>query len=169
MIKNKKSNGFTLIELLISISVVGILIIGITDFYFTIVSSRIKNQTIADVEQQGTSASKLLTQLVRNATEITSPVVGASGTMLTLDSEDAALDPTIIDASLNRLRIREGAASPVFLTTTSVTLSDLTFTNLSRASTPGVVQISFTLTHINQPGTQGYDYVKTFTTSAALR
>lgn len=165
----RTSRGFTLVELLISISVIGILIVGITDFYFTILSFRIKNQTIAEVELQGTSTMRLLSQRIRNAESITSPAIGTSNNLLTLAMASDAIDPTIVDNSSNRLRITEGTQSPVFLTGTSVSLSNLTFTNLSRVSTPGIVRISFTLTRADKTGTNQYDYAKTFTTSAALR
>lgn len=161
--------GFTLVELLISISVIGILIIGITDFYLTMVSSRVKNQTISEVERQGATALRLISQLIRNAENLTTPTPGSSATSLTLDTVDAGNDPTTIDGTSSRLRITEGLASPVFLTAPSVTLSNLTFTNLSRASTPGIMRISFTLTRVHTEGSHEYDYAKTFTTSASVR
>ena len=76
--------GFTLVELLISISVVGILIVGITDFYLTIVSSRVKNQTIAEVERQGAATIALISQRIRNAESISAPAPGSSAASLTL-------------------------------------------------------------------------------------
>ena len=161
--------GFTLVELLISISVVGILIVGITDFYLTIVSSRVKNQTIAEVERQGAATIALISQRIRNAESISAPAPGSSAASLTLDAVDAGNDPTTIDGTSSRLRITEGLANPVFLTAPSVTLSDLTFTNLSRASTPGIMRVSFTLTRVHTEGSHEYDYAKTFTTSASVR
>lgn len=169
MIKNKNSSGFTLVELLISLSVVGILIVGVADFYTTIVQARVKNQTVAEVERQGIFAMRLITQTIRNAENITSPTSGTSAGSLTLDIFESADDPTVIDSSNGRLRITEGTENPVFLTNTLVTLSNLTFSNLTQVSTPGIVRVSFTLTRANQTGTQEYDYAKTFTTSAALR
>jgi len=164
----RDKRGFTLIELLLSISIIGILIIGITDFYLTIVSSRVKNQTITEVEQQGSDSLRLINQLIRNAENITTPTIGASSASLTLDVVDSGKDPTVIDSSLGRLRVTEGAGSPVFLTSSALTLSNLTFSNLSRVSTPGTIQTTFTFTRVNTAGKHEYDYAKTFTSSASL-
>ncbi|MEK7648952.1 MAG: type II secretion system protein [Patescibacteria group bacterium] len=167
--KKKFKKGFTLLELLISVSIVGILAVAISDFYITIVSSRLKAQQIAGVEQQGASASQYIAQLVRNAEEITSPAVGTSGNALTLEVTDAAKDPTVIDVSAGRLRITEGAQTSVFLTDSHTAVTNPLFTNLSRSTTPGVLRISFTLESISQSSVYEYNFSKNFASSAALR
>jgi len=50
-----------------------------------------------------------------------------------------------------------------------VTVSGLTFQNLSRSATPGTVRIQFTLTHVNPAGRNEYSFAKTFIGSATLR
>lgn len=66
------------------------------------------------------------------------------------------------------LQIKEGSGIVVPLTNNKVMLSDLTFKNLSRSGTPGVVQVSFTVSRVNNSGKNEYDYQKTFTGTAAL-
>jgi len=161
--------GFTLIELLLSISIPGLLAIGISDFYITVVSSKVKAQQIATVEQQGASVLQYITQIIRNAESITAPATGTSGTSLTLDVIDAAKDPTIIDVSAGRLRIAEGAQAPQFLTDSHTTISNLAFYNISRASTPGVLRTSFTLTSNSQSSLYEYTFSQNFASSASLR
>lgn len=161
--------GFTLIELLLYISLVAILLIGLSMFLSVLLESRVKNQTIAEVEQQGAQVVQLITQTVRNSEGITSPTQGNSAGSLTLDVVTTANDPTVFDLSADVIRITEGAGSAISLTSPRVTASGLTFNNLSRDSTPGVVRIQFTLSHVNPEGRNEYNYIKTFYASASLR
>ncbi len=161
--------GFTLIELLLYVSIASILLLATSAFLFALLESRTKNQTIAEVDQQGIHVIQLITQAARNAETITAPTVGTSASSLTLDVITAASDPTVIDLSSGVIRITEGAGSAVELTNSRVTASGLTFQNLSRASTPGTIQIQFTLTYVNPSGRNEYDFTKTFISSATLR
>lgn len=161
--------GFTLIELLLYVSIASTILLVSTLFMQTLLESRVKNQTIAEVEQQGLQVMQQITQTVRNAENITSPSVGNSASSLTLDVVNASDDPTVFDLSGDTIRVSEGVGSPVALTNSRVTATSLNFQNLSRADTPSIVRISFTLTHVNPEGRQEYNFEKTFYASASLR
>jgi len=167
--KLQTNRGFTLIELLLYVSISSIILLVTSVFLSTLLQSRIKNQTIAEVEQQGAQVMQSITQTARNAENITSPAQGASAAALTLDVITGANDPTIFDISGGAIRIKEGTGSAVSFTNSRVTASGLTFQNLSRASTPGTVRIQFTLTHINPAGRNEHNFAKTFIGSATLR
>lgn len=169
MKKLQTNSGFTLIELLLYVAVSSVIILITSLFLFTLLESRIKNQTIAEVEQQGLAVMQLITQTARNAEAITSPAQGVSSTSLTLNVIITANDPTVFDLAGGVIRIKEGAGSAVSLTNSRVAASGLTFYNLSRASTPGTIRIQFTLTHINPDRRNEYNFAKTFIGSAALR
>lgn len=164
-----KNNGFTLIELLLYVSIIGVMVLSVAGFLSLLMQSRVKNQTISEVEQQGLQVMQMITQTVRNAEAITSPAPGASASSLTLEVITATNDPTIFDLSSGVIRIKEGVNSAVSLTNSRVVASDLTFRNISRASTPGTIRIQFTLTHVNPSGRNEYSYSKTFYDSATLR
>jgi prepilin-type N-terminal cleavage/methylation domain-containing protein len=320
-----RQRGYTLVELLLYLAILGVLMGSVTVFLGSALAVRVKNQSIAEVEQQGALLMDTITQAIRNADSITSPATGASGDTLTLAMASAGVNPTIFSgsstvlgnnqdgvqddadnsnfisatkyvaasngttsmlygrvgsvvasapnnkaqmalysgasnpstllatstemtitanswvafpipstaitsgttywisyntngtaATQNNLRIRTGTANQskwiaqtygawpanwvgtnqnmelsvymtvftgsgafaqvkeasnaeVALTNSKVQLSGLTFTNLSRASTPGVVQVSFTLSRVNNSNRNEFDYQKTFTSSAALR
>lgn len=74
-----------------------------------------------------------------------------------------------VPSSSGAMQIKQGAATAVSLNNSSVQLSSLSFTNLSRSSTPGVVQVSFVISRVNASNRNEYDYQKTFTSSTALR
>jgi type II secretory pathway pseudopilin PulG len=328
------SSGYTLIELLLYISILGSLLLGISMYFVTSTSARVKNQSISEVDRQGALAMEYITQTIRNADSITSPAAGATDDALTLVVPTGSLSPTVFDhdgtgtggggtthlgmdtsadlpgefmgnlitamkvdatqsgtistlyalvddvasSPSNRaqmalysgaanpttllassstvnltpnswnafaispvsitagttywiayntnlssfsqnnvrvetgpagqtrtvsqtygtwpgswsgspasavysmyaevaitggasgaLRVDEGTNSPVLLTNEKVEVSNLTFKNLTRSGTPGVVQVSFTIYRKNPDGRNEYDYQKTFTSTAALR
>ena len=147
MVKSQMSNvqkGFTLIELLLYVSIVGAMILSVSAILPLLMQSRVKNQTIAEVEQQGIQVMQLITQTGRNATDI---------------NFTSAFD-------LSGGTIRQNS---IALTNSRIVASNLTFTNLSRAGTHGTIRIQFALTHINPSGRNEYDYNKTFYGTASLR
>lgn len=165
----KKLRAFTLVEVLLYVSISSVMLLSASLFLSTLLESRIKNQTIAEVEQQGLQVMQIIAQTARNAEAIISPAQGTSASSLTLDVITAASDPTVFDLSSGAIRITEGVGAAVALTNSRVTASALTFQNLSRASTPGTLRIQFTLTHVNPDGRNEYAFAKTFTASATLR
>ena len=154
--------GFTLIELLLYIAIASIIVFTTASMLRFTLESRTKNQTIAEVEQEGAQVMQLITQTVRNATAISSPTIGASGASLSVDT-------TVFDLSGGAIRIKEGAGAAVNLTSSKITVSSLNFQNLSRVSTPNIVRVSFTVTYTNSSGRNEYDFTKSFYGSAGLR
>lgn len=165
----KSKSGFTLVELLLYVSIASIMLLITSLFLATLLQSRIKNQTIAEVEQQGLQVMQLMTQTVRNADTINSPGSGASAATLSVNTISAGNNPTVFDFASGVIRIKEGAAAVVPLTNSHLTASSLSFSNLSRASTPGTIRIQFILTSVNPTGRNEYSFTKTFIGSATLR
>ena len=161
--------GYTLIELLLYVTIVSTLLIAMSLFFGMSADARIKNQSIAEVEQQGTATMEYITQTLRGATSISVPAIGATGASLTAVVPTGSLSPTIFDLSGGSIRIKEGAGTAIPLTNNLVTVTSLTFSNLSRSGTVEMVQISFTVSRTNTTGRNEYSYEKTFTSSVALR
>lgn len=162
-------HGYTLIELLLYISILGSLLLGISMYFVTSTTARAKNQSIAEVDRQGALALEYITQTIRNADSITSPTAGNSANALTIVVPTGALSPTIFDLNSGNLRVKEGAAAQIALHNSKVQVTSLTFTNLTRSGTPGVVRVSFVLSRLNPNNRNEYSYQKTFTGTAALR
>ncbi len=168
-LKEFENKGFTLIELLLYIGIAATIAFIVSLTLSFLYQSRLKNQTIAEVEQNGAQVMEIITQTIRNADNITSPAQGATAGVLNLNVIDALKNPTIFDLSGTTIRIKEGSASYVPLTSTRVTAPNLSFYNLSRTNTPGTLRIQFTLTHVNPGGRNEYNYSKTFYGTASLR
>jgi prepilin-type N-terminal cleavage/methylation domain-containing protein len=78
----------------------------------------------------------------------------------------APIDATTVPGTL---QVKEGAGALTPLSNNDVQVSGLLFKNLSRASTPGLIQISFTLSRTNPNNKNEYEYQKTFTSSAEVK
>lgn len=169
MKSSSSQSGVTLLELLLHISISAVILFVISVFLSALLQSHIKNQTIAEVEQQGLYVLQLITQTARNAEAIPSPAQGVNASSLTLDVITAAADPTVFDLSSGAIRMSEGTGSALALTNSRIVASALTFQNLSRAGTPGTIRIQFTLAHVNPEGKNEYSFIKTFIGSATLR
>ena len=165
---NKK--GFTLIELIIYISLASLIALAITGFFQLSLSSRIKNRTIAEVEQQGVQILNLINQSVVNAININSPTIGASSDSLSLEMSNPSIDPIVFSFSSGNLSILEGGSFPaIVLNSSSVEIQNIKFENISKADTPGIIRIEFRLAYINNSNRQEFDWSRTFYSSISLR
>lgn len=169
MARTDTQKGFTLIELLLYIAIASIMLLLISAFLAELLQSRVKNQAIAEVEQQGVQVMHLITQTVRNTEGITSPAQGGSDSSLTLDVLEVAQDPTVFYVEDGGIFISEGGGDAEALTNSRVVVSGLTFQNLSRTDTPGTVRVQFILSHVNPEDRNEYRYEKTFVGSATVR
>ena len=144
-----KQKGFTLIELLLYITLASAIIFVTSMFAISLLEARVKNQTIATVDQEGNQTMAIITQTLRNAIAINSPTIGTNASVLSLNTGVVGKDPTVFDLSNGVIRMTEGANSPVALTSNLVIISNLNFRNLSRPGTPGNVDVTFTVDHIH--------------------
>lgn len=168
---NHSSSGYTLVELLVYIAIIGTLLTAVVLFFSAASDARVKNQTIAEVDDQGAAILDYITRTIHNATSITLPAVGASGSSLTLVVPTSGLNPTIFSltsAAPVTIQVKEGTGVPTSLTSNDVEVSGLTFKNLSRVGTPGVVQVSFMLSRVNAGNRHEFDYQKTFVATAEV-
>lgn len=167
--KHLRQNGFTLIELLLYVAIVGTLLLSVSAFFAVSTSSQVKDQVENNVNQEALFALNLMTQTIRNANSITAPAIAGTGTSLTLSVPTAAKSPTIFDVNSGSLQVKEGTGAAIALTSSDVTVSNFTVKNLGRSGTPGIVQISFTVSNNTTSSRSEVNYQKTFTTSASIR
>jgi Tfp pilus assembly protein PilW len=165
----RTATGYTLIELLLYIALTsGLLIVTVT-FYAVVSDARVKTQAATEVDQQGSFLMSYLTQTIRNATSISTPSSATSGSSLTLVVPTGSLSPTTFALNGTTLQVTEGTGAAVALSNSNVQVSGLTFTNLTRTGTNGMVRVSFTLARTNTAGRSEYSYQQTFTDSAEVR
>jgi Tfp pilus assembly protein PilW len=169
IIKNKnRKTGFSLIELLLYIAILGMFIFAITSFLNIMTSSRINNQTVLEVNNQGSQIIRIITQTIRNATGVNNPSFSSSSNVLNLSTSISGTSPTIFSESGGILSMKEGSSSAVSLNNDKVVISNLLFENLSQTSNFSTVRISFTLTS-TQDGPGITSKVANFYGSATVR
>lgn len=163
------SAGFTFVEILLYLTIATLLLGTISVLMVTIYEGRIRNSVVREVHIEGERALRIMSHTIRNAQSISSPTQGNAGISLTL-AVDAGVDtPTVFDVEQGRIRMTEGAQTPVYLTNSYVEITELTFRNVSYASTPGTVSILMRISYINQTGREEYNYQKVLQTSVSLR
>lgn len=167
-LKKRKLPGFTLIELLLYVGLLSILLFSTSAFLSILLESRVKNQTMAEVEQQGVQLMQILTQHIRNASAITVPALGASSSTLVLQVL-APNNPTVFDISSSTLRIQQGGGNTIYLTNDRITVSEISFLNSAQTGTSGAVRIQFVLTAFRSSVKQEYAYTQTFVGGATIR
>jgi len=166
---SSKQSGFTLIELLLYVVIVGTILISLVGFFGVVVDARAKNKTVAEITDQGNAAMDTMLRTIRMSTSITTPVAAGSGASLTLVVPTTSLSPTIFNLTSTTLQVKEGAATAVPLTSPDIQVTSITFKNLTRSGTNGMVQVTMTLAYSNPSGRNEYDYQRTFTGSAEVR
>lgn len=164
-----RQKGFTLIEILLYISLISIILLVFSQFLSLLFQSRIKNQAILEVESQGAQIVTQISQIIRSADNVNLPSVGTTASSASVDVYTSAKDPALFDLTSGTIRIKEGAGSYFSLNNSKVTATGLTFKNLSRTATPGIITFQFTLAFVNSSGRNEYDYSKTYYGSASLR
>lgn len=169
MIRSHTTSGFTLIEILLSLGISGVILLASSVLLATLLQARVKSQTMAEVEGQGAQVMNSITQTIRNAETLNSPLIGTSAAMLSVDTSTAGNNPTVFNVDSGVVQMKEGAAPVVPLTNGRVTVSSLTFQNFARVGTPGGIRVQMTLTAVNSSGRNEYSFTQTFIGSASLR
>lgn len=165
----RPKRGFTMIELVLYLALAGVVGVVVFSLLSSLQQGRAKYQTITEVEQDGARLAQHIGQTIRNADVITNPAAGVSASGLTLDMYDAPVDPTVYSLANGVVSVSESGQAAVALSSSRVTVSGLSFTNLSAPNTPGIIRFQFTVAHRNTGNRNQYEYSQAFYGSAALR
>ncbi len=165
----KTNYGFTLVEMLVYTALFALMVSALVAFMSTLSQSRIRNQAVLEVNDQAAQVMRVITQNVRNATSVSSPSIGTSGSSLSVNTVLPATTPTTFTVSGGTLYITQGSGGAVALTNNRVAVSNVLFSNLSRASTFGTVRVSFTLRSVSSATQAQYNYSANFYGTGTLR
>lgn len=161
--------GFTLVETIVYVAIFSVFIIGATSFMSNMSTTRIHNQMVLEINDQGSKAMKTITQVLRNGANVNSPTIGNTALNLSVVANTPSTSPTVFSQSGGALYMQEGSGSPVAITNNKVVASGLTFSNFSRPDTPNIIKISFTLTSTNASSSPAGQHSFIFNGSGALR
>lgn len=168
--KRDINKGFSLIELLLYIAIVSIMMVVITSFFGTIVESSLRSQTINEVQQNSTQILNFITQNIRNASNINSPSTGNNATSMIITVSGS---PIGFDLNSGNIRYTanplDSLPTYVNLNSNRVTVTSLTFTNMTGGNSEGNIRIQMTLSRVNPDSRTVLNYTETFYADAALR
>lgn len=138
-------NGFSLFEFVIYCAIA----ISLAGFLVTAAMHAINEKRRLDdlgaIERSARLTEKILSEKIRSASALTSPVSAATSTILILSY---ATGTTPVTFSLNNgfIEITEGAGTPQRITDGKTSVTGLEFYGTSSTSTKGFVRTAFTLT-----------------------
>jgi len=158
-----------LVEVLLYMSLTSVLVLMIAMLWVTASDTRDRGEAMSIVNTEATSIVSKLTQVIRNASSVNTPTLGNSGGSLALAMSNAANSPTVISLSGGNITITEGSNPPNTLNSNRVSISALTFRNVTENFASGSVRIEITVTYINTTGKTSLDYSQTFYATATLR
>lgn len=159
------NRGFTLLELLLYVFVASGILLSIVALVALLIQSRVKNQTISMVEQQGAQIIQLVSQEINNAKTIIAPTVGNTGNILQFQDINGQAEQLSIVSSTLFLNKNN---KDYFLNPTTIQVSSLEVKNLGVAGHDSV-KIKFDLNYNNLSGLNQYSYSQTFYATANIR
>ncbi len=166
--------GFTLLELIVYLAIISVIAVSFTSYTISITNTRTKTYVAQEVHANARAALETMSQRIQAATgvNIGASTFGVDPGVLSLIMADATKNPTILDLTANdgRLRIKEGSAGAVELTSNEVSVTNLVFTNLTPAGVPREnIRIQMTMQYNNPGSNVHYSYSKAFQTTVSVR
>ena len=174
-----KKQGFTLLEIMVSIGIVAIMGVLISQVFFTTTRSNAKAEVLKNVKQNGDFAAELMGRMIRNANAITTTCAdtGSTTTSITLTNPNGGSTAfgCILDGTVMRIA-STSAGRTDYLTDSGLTLggvdcngASLSFVCTAPAGQPTTVAITFRLAQKGTPPDQFDRASASFQTTAAIR
>lgn len=159
-----EQNGFTLVELLISMALMGMFLVVLTDVVSTTLNVQSESEATSAVSEDGRFLLARLDYDMQRATAITTPAaLGSSGPSLVLTISGVANTYAL---SSGTLQLTNGSGTSN-LNSNETTVSGLSFQRLGNSGGKETVRVTFTVTSVTKTD-QGQD-TRTFTTTLGRR
>lgn len=133
---------------------------------FSATENRLLQQTISIVEQNGTQVLQNAALNIRNSEKILSPAIGATGSVLALQTSSGALNPVIIGINSGSIYIIKHATREL-ISSPQVAVQDFIIRNTSTSASRQSVSITFRVSRtirLQQP----HSYTQRFESAVAL-
>ncbi|MEI7890841.1 MAG: type II secretion system protein [bacterium] len=166
-LENKK--GISLIETLLYVAIMGIFVAAMVSFVMTNKKVSKRNEVVSEVEFNAQSIVEIISQATRNAKSINTPTLQSSAQQLSLVTDVASENPTIISLSAGKITIKRGNGVAVALNTDKIVISNLIFNNFGNVGTLGSINFQFDAKYLNPSNAQELNFSKTFFGTASIR
>lgn len=148
--------GFTLIELILYMAIVAFILGSLVTFAWNIIGTQAKSATEQEVFSSARYVSERIKYEIRDASGINS----VTPTSISLANSVVSKNPTVIDLSGGKVRIKYGASGVVNLNSTDTNVSSLVFTNYTSGDNK-TKNIQFTFTLQSNYSTSRQEYIET--------
>lgn len=160
--KNKISGGFSLIEALTYSALLSMFLFASILFTSNIISANSRTTEHNELLVNQEFLEKKLNWIVGQSNNITLPVSGASGSILTLAGTNASLFPASFSLVNNQVVLTTPGESNIPLTSNKVNVSNFSIINIVNQASVPAIRITFILSSINLPtitSTSNFSYV----------
>lgn len=140
-LSKQRSLGFTLIEFQLYLFLLVTMLALLSGIGISVLESRSKAQTLDDMNYNAQILFEKIKTTVARAESVTGPAVGETNTSLSLEMSDPNKNPTVFEIIDGRVRVTEGLGEPVTLSTESIVVTTLLFTNTTVPASSGGVRI----------------------------
>ncbi|MBI2609981.1 type II secretion system protein [Candidatus Giovannonibacteria bacterium] len=152
---DKLRRGFTLIETLIYIAILSVLIGSGMAGAFYIIDSSEKNKSDINAETEAHFLIRKIDWALEGADILNIPAPAANGPLLSVNKDNYASNPVVIDSGSGRARISKAGGAPIEITNTRVSIQNLKFEHLpSVGAKPPAIRATF------QIGTKNFESLK---------
>ena len=174
-----KKGGFTLLEIMVSIGIVAIMGVLISQVFFTTTRSNTKAELLKNIKQNGDFSVDIMGRMIRNANAITTTCAetGSTTSSIALSNPDGGSTAfgCLLDGTVMRIA-STSAGRTDYLTNSGLTLggtdcngASLSFVCTAPAGQPTTVAITFSLAQKGTPADQFDRASASFQTTAAIR
>lgn len=169
----KRQQGFTLVEIVLAFAIIAVFITSISYFAFDIMKTKIKGQTVLEVQQNARFAMQKMSYTIRHSAAGIdtgdSQFAPANPGRLHLNMGSGAGDDVVFDVNNGALRMQVGANPAVYLTTNETQITTLTFTNNSVPGGKGNISIKLTMEDRSINDKPEYNYTYSVENSVSIR
>lgn len=137
--------GFTLIEFLLYMVLAVSMVLIIGTIGIGVLTSNAKGQSSEEIRYDAEFLLEKITLAIHEAESVSTPVVGATSTTLTLTMSNVAKNPTVIQSRDGKVYFTEGGGAEFLIAGEDSVIEELTFTNMSHAEAGNTVRIELTI------------------------
>jgi len=152
LLKLRKKSGFTLVELVVYVALVSIFLVSLISFSMNVITTGEEAEINQTVMRDAQFAMSKMVEQIREASDVDvgNSIFGAHPGVLTLTTINSpANDPTVFDLAGVILQIKQGGGAAMPLLDSSLEVTNLVFTDLSRTNYTKNIKIDLTVRHKN--------------------
>lgn len=166
---SRSNRGFTLIEMMVYLMIISIVLTAAAELSFQFAASQAKGRAMQEAARNARFGLSRVALEVREAAAINygDSVFGTSPARLSLATDDAATNPTIITVSDGRLWIKQGSGTDLPLTSSQTSVGQFLVDNLTKPDITKNLRLVLT---VDSPGAAAWaDGSVTVTTTAQVK